>query len=180
MRIQAPFYGVGNVALLFYGCRYCRLCAVLLGTLKSLDTFRDCGICNILLGAKKMKDTAAACPGCSPAPADLFHTFFFCVNFCKLFSCARIVSTNSVLPGKSRFSPCAYIVSLNFFFVRLFASFQLSFFSVHFCAFLHFSPHACIVLRNSFFARIFSNFSPAHYRVTKLFFCAHFCVFYEL
>lgn len=32
-------------------------------------------------------------------------TFFFLCHFLQLFSCARIVSTNSVLPGKSRLFP---------------------------------------------------------------------------
>ena len=34
-------------------------------------------------------------------------------------------------------------------------------------------------VKKFFFSRIFSNFSPAHYRVAKLLFCAHFCAFYE-
>lgn len=71
----------------------------------------------------------------------------FCVTFCN-FSPARVSCPQiQFCPENQGFSPCAYTVSLNFFFG---------------CAFL------CI----------FALFPSCVYRVTKLFFCAHFCAFH--
>lgn len=64
------------------------------------------------------------CPEC-------LDTHSFLCRFLQDFSCARIVSTNSALPGKSRLFPLRLYCVINFFF------------GVHFCAFLHFSSRTC-------------------------------------
>lgn len=90
----------------------------------------------------------------------------FCVTFCN-FSPARVSCPQiQFCPENQGFSPCAYTVSLNFFFGCAFL-----------CIFALF-PSCVYRVKKLFFPRIFSNFPPAHYRVTKLFFCAHFCAFH--
>ena len=112
------------------------------------------------------------CPEC-------LDTHSFLCRFLQDFSCARIVSTNSALPGNSRLFPLRLYCVINFFFWCAFL-----------CIFALFPSCVCRV-KKLFFARIFSNFPPAHYRVAKLFlfhfsqhsanktlFCAHFCAFH--
>ena len=75
------------------------------------------------------------------------YKFLFCVRKCKFSMRALSCPLIQFCPENQGFSPCAYTVSLNFFFG---------------CAFL------CI----------FALFPSCVYRVTKLFFCAHFCAFH--
>lgn len=114
-----------NLGILFI--RGYKISKCFLWTPKTPNTFR----------VKKMKDTAAACPGvlpiCSTTRPIWRMTLAIISNF--QYKPRILVFFSNPLFRVSRMSEysCAYTVSLNFFFVRLFASFQLSFF---WCAFL--------------------------------------------
>ena len=90
------------------------------------------------------------------------------------------MSTNSVLPGKSRLFPCSYTVSLNFFFwcafLCIFALFLSHVYRVKklfFCSnFLELSSCALSCCK-TLFCSTFRNIQRIN-----LFFCAHFCAFY--
>ena len=90
------------------------------------------------------------------------------------------MSTNSVLPGKSRLFPCSYTVSLNLFFwcafLCIFALFLSHVYRVKKLFFLlEFSRTfllRIIVLQNSFL------FHFSQHSANKTLFCVHFCAFY--
>lgn len=198
------FYGVGNVRFLLrsgsraYLFRGYKISKCLYGLRNLRILFRGCGICNIFLGAEKMKDTAAACPGVLPVCSGtlpgyqyflvfafqgvqnvLIHILFSC-RFLQDFSCARIVSTNSALPGKSRLFP-----------LRLYRVIKPLFYCAFLCIFALFLSHVYRV-KKLFFCSNFLELSSCALSCCKtlfcstfrniqrinLFFCAHFCAFY--
>ena len=110
-----------------------------------------------LLGCKKCEDA-------SPLfrVSDMsWCTFLFLCHFSQHFSCARIVSTNSVLPGKSRLFPLhLYRVIKPLFLVCI---------SVHFALF-----SSCVYrVKKLFFCSNFPEFSSCALSCYKtLFLCA--------
>ena len=123
-------------------------------------------------------DNSEYCCSLPRCPADLLrHSPYMVNNPVKSSISPRIlVFFSNLLFRVSDMSWCTFLFSVTF---CNFSPVRVSCPLIQFCPENSgFSPHACIVLRNSFFPRIFSNFPPVHYRVTKLFFCAHFCAFY--